>query len=490
MTKKQKKALIKELFLMLSFILLFILTSSYKLDFLMWLVNAPLLLLVYNKPLKRVFLLALPPSILAVTISLTWVIEYSWSTYILSSIIFSIFLLMFAVLFSILSKKIKGYLRIFAAPFVYSVLMVVFSFTPINSYWADWSVFNPMAAPLIWFIGSNGITFLIVLMHSIIAFYILNKDRKILATGLILALIMIGCFIYSHSAKPEGKKVKIALLQGNFQEDWDWRSLNAKSIIFKTYENMSLEAAKSDVEMIVWPEYAIADDVLKDKNLMDRISSLARRTGSYLVIGSLRWHNTFIQDERERNDIALVFAPDGKLVGEYNSVKPIPFEKWVLPGNETNIFSTGLGSFGVSLCYEETQKISNEFSAKGAEFLVSMANNLKLDNTAGFYLISLYPNLKAAENGKYLIRATNTGITKIVNPYGKVEAQLQPYTRGILAGDIYLSDKTTFYARYGDLILYAAIILLGILFLAEIKKDKTKRSEAIKKDMLWGLRGK
>jgi apolipoprotein N-acyltransferase len=156
------------------------------------------------------------------------------------------------------------------------------------------------------------------------------------------------------------------------------------------------------------------------------------------------------------------------LIGEYNSIKPVPFERWVSPGNKTNIFNTNIGNFGVSLCYEETQDTAKDFSSKGAQFLISLANNQKLDYTPGFYLISLYPNLRAAENGKYLIRATNTGITKIVNPYGKVEAQLAPYTRGILIGDIYLNEKTTFYTKYGDLILYVVLVVFGILFLKEL----------------------
>lgn len=195
-------------------------------------------------------------------------------------------------------------------------------------------------------------------------------------------------------------------------------------------------------------------------------------TKSYLVLGSLRWHNDFYGDERQRSDVALVFGPDGGLAGEYKSMIPIPFEKWVVPGNETNIFDSDMGIFGVSLCYEETQDVAKEFSQKGAQFLASLANNQKLDGTPGIYLTSLYSNLMAAENGKYLIRATNTGITKIVNPYGKVEAQSEPYKKGILIGDIYLNSKTTFYTMYGNLILNIALIVLAILFIRGIKNKK------------------
>ncbi|MBI2659234.1 hypothetical protein HYX05_04015 [Candidatus Woesearchaeota archaeon] len=470
--KLLKSPVYKELIFMVFYVLFFVLTSSYRLDFLIWLVNIPLLLLVYNKPLKRAAMLALPSGILAVAISFAWVVKYSWSAYIVSIILFSSFLFLFAVLFNILSKKIKGLLRIFTAPFIYAALVIIYSFSIINSYWADWSMFHPMMAPLIWFVGSIGITFLIVLMHSIAAFYVINKDKKVLATGIILALIMLGCFAYSHASEPAGKKIKVALLQGNFNESWGWRHLNARGIVFDVYKNLSVEASKSGPDIIVWPEYAIADDMLQDKNLLSSASSLAEKTNSYLVIGSLRWHDSFYEKERARNDIALVFAPDGKLIDIYSSIKPIPFEKWVLPGNETKIFNTNIGNFGISLCYEETQNIAKDFSVKGAEFLISLSNDQVLEHTAGFYLISLYPNLRAAENGKYLIRATNTGITKIVNPYGKTEAQLQPYTRGILIGDIYLNDKTAFYTKYGNLVLYIVLLMLGFLFLKEILKNR------------------
>ena len=443
--------------------------SSYNLNFLVWIVNVPLLILVYKKPLKRVVIITLIPSILAVFVSFTWLIEYSWTAYALSSFIFSSFLFLFAIIFNVLSKRIEGYLQIFIAPFIWMSLMLVYSFSPINSYWANFSIFQPVMAPLIWFVGGKGITFLIILMHSIAAFYLLKKDKKMLVICIALVLLILSNYSYSYNAKPEGKKIKVALLQGNFNQDWNWRSTNAKGIIFDVYTNLSLEASKRKPDIIIWPEYAIADDMLNDVDLLSSISNLAKKTDSYLVVGSLRLYGTFYKNEEEINDIALIFSPNGGLIGEYASLIPLPFEKWVLPGNESKVFNTNIGNLGVSLCYEELQDgVLKEFASKGAQFLVSLANNLALDNTSGFYLANLYTNLRAAENSRYLVRATNTGITKIANPYGKTEAQLPPYTRGILIGDIYLNNKITFYTSYGDLILYTILILLGILFLQNI----------------------
>jgi apolipoprotein N-acyltransferase len=78
----------------------------------------------------------------------------------------------------------------------------------------------------------------------------------------------------------------------------------------------------------------------------------------------------------------------------------------------------------------------------------------------GVYLTSLQTRLRAAETGKYVARATNTGITQIVNPYGRVIAKARPFHREILTTDVRLSHGTTPYSRYGDkpmmMIIFAA----------------------------------
>ena len=100
-----KKGYYKDLILMVLFVLIFFLTSSYQLNFLVWFMSAPLLILVYKKTLKKAFFLSLIASVAAVAISITWVTNYSTSIYLVSSIIFSAFLTLYASLFNLLSKN-------------------------------------------------------------------------------------------------------------------------------------------------------------------------------------------------------------------------------------------------------------------------------------------------------------------------------------------------------------------------------------------------
>jgi len=103
-------------------------------------------------------------------------------------------------------------------------------------------------------------------------------------------------------------------------------------------------------------------------------------------------------------------------------------EKWINGQccGDQKLFETKKGKFGISLCYEGTQaKISRDYAKENVGFLISLANNARLADTPGVIYPSLFVRLRAAENGKYLVRVTNDGITQIINPFGKEVKSLE-----------------------------------------------------------------
>ena len=116
------------------------------------------------------------------------------------------------------------------------------------------------------------------------------------------------------------------------------------------------------------------------------------------------------------------------------------------------------------MCNEENiQSITKDRIQNGAQFIVSLSNNQFFGR--GRYIISKFTRLRAAENAKYLVRATNDGITQIVNPFGKVIYSAEPKKQKILIGDIYMNNYKTFYTKNGNLLVYLLIILSTILML-------------------------
>ena len=111
-----------------------------------------------------------------------------------------------------------------------------------------------MLFPLAWLIGEQGITFLIMVVNSLLAFFILRKDKKIAIALIAITIILLSCFYYSDTAIPTGKKIKVALIQGNINRSWEWRIANTPTAILDTYRRLSLQAASDKPDIIVWQE--------------------------------------------------------------------------------------------------------------------------------------------------------------------------------------------------------------------------------------------
>jgi apolipoprotein N-acyltransferase len=287
-------------------------------------------------------------------------------------------------------------------------------------------------------IGERGITFLVMLVNSFIAGYIILREKKYLSVVVIISTVLLICFFHSDTAIPNGKRIKVALIQGNVHADWGWRIKNPVKI-FNTYKKLSLEAAKSGPDLIVWPEYAIPDDITTNKDLYSDISDLAKQTGAYIVFGSLE--KTERTDSRYRyiRDVAHIFARNGDHRGTYASVIPFPYEGNIVPGSEYPVFSTELGKFGIVICWEEYHEfINKKYRDLGANFFIHMVNDAPIRDWNTMKTRVRRSRFRASQNNRYVIRAANSGITEVVNPYGKVTAALEPNKEGFLIADIYL----------------------------------------------------
>jgi apolipoprotein N-acyltransferase len=368
-------------------------------------------------------------------------------------------------------------------PVVWFCIQKAASYTAIGSGWIDLAMFQPTMAPLIWIVGSKGITFIIVLFNSIIAAWIQEKSRSVLMSGLILLLIIGSCIAFSNFKTPNGETLKVALLQGNFFESWDWRREQADTVILDTYLTMTEEAKDEHPDIVAWPEYAIADDVLLKKPLFEKIAKEAKNTGSSIILGTLGELGGVVNGEKRVHNIAaLISSNPGRFPHDsYVSVRPVPWDKAIIPGPHPRTMVTEKATVGILLCFEEMfPEIAARFSQQGAELLFSLANNSRFQQTRGLYLLTLQTRLRAAENRQYLARATNTGITQIVNPYGKIIAQAKPFSREILNSEVKLSSWVTPYARYGDRTLTVIILLMWVYLWAKKVRQEEGKGEKVK----------
>jgi apolipoprotein N-acyltransferase len=185
------------------------------------------------------------------------------------------------------------------------------------------------------------------------------------------------------------------------------------------------------------------------------------------------------------NSAALV-NPQGQIAARYDKVHLVPFGEYIplqrllsfaqSLTREVGMFArgsgrwpldTGTGKLGVFICYESLFPGEvRQFADHGAQVFINISNDGWFGDSGAPEQHLNVARMRAIENGRWLLRATNTGITASIDPFGRVVAQAPSGMRTTLLAPYSLRDETTFYTRYGDWFpcLCAIISLVGLLF--------------------------
>ena len=133
---------------------------------------------------------------------------------------------------------------------------------------------------------------------------------------------------------------------------------------------------------------------------------------------------------------------------------------------------------GIIICWEEfTPAVARHYADLGAEYFVTMVNNAEFDSSGLKKYVSFFMRARAAENLRYVARIGQTGLTQIINPFGKVIGSILPDKEGYLAGELYHIRKRTFYSKHGDILTKVFLILMSLVgFTSEVLRRKNRAS--------------
>jgi apolipoprotein N-acyltransferase len=332
---------------------------------------------------------------------------------------------------------------------------------------------------------------LVVAQVSAVLAYVVVETRPrprraaALATaGVMAAVLAHGWWVASRPVVESGR-IRVALVQASVlqEEKWDsdqaWRNLGL-------HIDLTRLAAADRARLVIWPESAVPFYFDHSAALARELQSLVRERGLYLIFGN---------DDREGSDErrerfwvgAKMLTPEGELGLRYHKVRLVPFGEYVpiqsvltlggrvsakvvkqvadfTPGTE---YATGLvdgHKVGTFICYEAIfPDAVREFAAAGAELLVNITNDAWYGRTSAPYQHMAMAAFRAVENGKYLVRAANTGFTAVVDPHGRVLQRTSLFDRTMLVRDVPFVRGTTFYARHGDVFAWSCLALSAAL---------------------------
>jgi len=356
------------------------------------------------------------------------------------------------------------------------------------------------------FTGVYGLTFVLIAGNSLLAWGILAaaERRRVAALliGIVAVLVLQNGDHFAPPAAPASATAVLLQQNLNVNQDNNWTTdqyqihmnefirLSTRTCgpFLAGMPNLNAYPVTPDCPatpvtpgIIVWPE-SPAPFVDKDPRLLKALHTLAVTMDAPVIAGttSLDPHGA----GADMYNSALFVRPDGTVAGRYDKIHLVPWGEYIPykeffsfaknltqeAGDMTHgwrrvVFATDHHTFGVFICYEEI--FGDEirlFVKAGAQVLVNISNDGWYGDTCAPWQTLNMSRMRAVENRRWLLRDTNTGITTIIDPYGRLTASLPRHVLGSLAGRYGYRHDLTFYTMHGDVFAYlCGIITLGIV---------------------------
>jgi len=494
-----------------------------NLEFFAWFAFAPLFFTLQNKTKAKAFIISYLFGIIFWLGIIYWLIHVTFA----GLIILVLYLALYFGFFGLVVSSMRPRLNLLIGPLVIACIWVGLEYLRSHLFtgfsWALLGYSQYLNLPIIQIAkitGVWGVSFLVMLINAWI-YLLLNarfapraKREKptlpIIGYALVLVLLSIslGYGFYELYSQPQminQQKFRISVIQGNIPQAIKWEK-SARGGILGEYQRLSRLAAGDSPDLIIWPEAAFPGILQQDIYAKKRLQEFVSNIGIPLLIGvvNLNNHNYY-------NSAALI-SQDGKFMQRYDKLHLVPFGEYIplkrifgfletvvpigdfSPGEEYVVFnldkstltslrqSSNLADrklvrsrFGVLICFEDIfPQISREFVRKGADFLINITNDAWFGDTSSPYQHLSASVFRAVENGVYLVRAANTGVSGFITPEGRIYPLLdktrgeQTFISGYLTQDITIFPKqNNLYTQWGDwFVLTCLVVAICGIYLA------------------------
>ncbi len=339
------------------------------------------------------------------------------------------------------------------------------------------------------FTGVYGLSFEIALVNTVVAaaFLVPRARRTMLLTASLSAALLLqaGKFVAPPAVVGDHG---VTLVQSNIpilDEPWSLPYLQQTLVELRAISVRPAQAPSGSQGLIVWPE-SPAPFFATDLHLRGTLGELARVTDSYIIAGSMGIDHA--GDRNRPPDIynsASLVAPDGAWIQRYDKIHLVPFGEFI-PFERLISFAKPLtreiGTFargsqrtpltedgvrlGTFICYESVfPNEVRQFALNGGSVFVNISNDSWFGPTGAPRQHLNMARMRAVENNRWLLRDTNSGITAVIDSYGRIVAEAPRNERTSLQGAYSLVEGTTFYTRHGDWFpfLCAIITLTGVV---------------------------
>ncbi|HME98858.1 MAG TPA: apolipoprotein N-acyltransferase [Terriglobia bacterium] len=338
--------------------------------------------------------------------------------------------------------------------------------------------------------GVYGLSFLATAVNSAIAYGISQRSTRWIAAALaaVLAAVLLPVF----GARTVNDPLAVRLVQTNISIDQSWKKPDSDALMNEV-SALSVQDGIKPPRLVVWPETPAPFYLTEDAEFRTRMQNIARKVGAYFLVGYID-----AVGEGPANSAGLL-NPMGEQISRYDKMHLVPFGEYVpfkqllffaesltrqvgefVPGTDYTLSTVDGHKISTIICYESIfPNLVRQSVKRGSNLIVLITNDGWFGQSSAPYQHLRMGVVRAVENRRYMVRTANTGVSAIIDPYGRIEARTPVGVRTILDGLAHFRSDRTFYTEYGDVFAYANVLLV-ILFLILVIRGQTSKSPKLR----------
>jgi len=333
-------------------------------------------------------------------------------------------------------------------------------------------------------LGVYGVSALVAFVNAAIAYAMLAAGRRRAAAIGAAAVVLIATGAWGTARIADGSltrlgtPIRVGLIQANIAQEDKWKSGEARRI-FTTYIAMTRDAVKRGAEYVIWPESATPFMFEQDPTGQEVLRALAREVRVPILFGS---DQEVAQPEPALYNAAFLVTPEGKTAAVYRKIHLVPWGEFIpmkrllffvsplvdsftdfSPGTSMVMLPVGSHLTSTAICYEVVYpSLIRQAVVAGSELLTTITNDAWYGHSSAPYQHFALASMRAIEQGRYLARAANTGISGVVDPYGRIVRQSGIFEQEALVEQVRFLKERTIYSRIGDAVAYVAIAIVAL----------------------------
>lgn len=352
---------------------------------------------------------------------------------------------------------------------------------------------SPLRGFAPWF-GVYGVSWSVAVTAGLLVLLIFGRVLafRLAYAGLLLSVWGTGYWLAATEwTQTQGEPVKVSLLQGNVSQDLKWLAEMRQPTI-DLYTDLTRQNWDSD--LVIWPEAALPDFYHRAQGVLDQLANEAREHQSSLLVGTLymdaesqRYYNSMValggasaDFYHKRHLVPFTeYLPLRSVFGGLVDFMQVPMSNFSAGSEEKRTLTAAGYEIGISICFEDAFGEEVIDALPNAALLVNVSNDAWFGDSIAPHQHLQIARMRALETGRPLLRATNTGVSAVIDADGSILATEPQFQVAVVKATVQPRSGVTPYALGGNALVLdfvGAVLLLGALAL---RRDDVPRVDAL-----------